>query len=54
MNEPHLNLVVLRSADLGRAEFFYRLLGITFSREKHGNGPEHLAAVLQQSTNQQR
>lgn len=41
-----LNLVVLRSPDLDRAETFYRSLGINFAREKHGRGPEHLAAVL--------
>jgi len=38
-----VSLIVLRSADLARAEAFYNLLGITFDRERHGSGPEHLA-----------
>ncbi len=41
-----LSLVVLRSADLPRAEAFYSLLGIAFGRERHGSGPEHLAGRL--------
>src|SRR5262245_30067687 len=46
MYGPRLNLMVLRSSDLDRAEKFYQALGLTFAREKHGDGPEHLAAVL--------
>jgi predicted enzyme related to lactoylglutathione lyase len=38
------NLIVIRAADLDRSQRFYEALGIQFSREKHGNGPEHLAA----------
>lgn len=41
---PLLNLVVIRSADLDRAERFYRVLGLHFERHRHGSGPEHLAA----------
>jgi predicted enzyme related to lactoylglutathione lyase len=41
-----VNLIVLRSADLGRAEAFYNLLGVTFDRERHGSGPEHLASRI--------
>jgi len=41
---PLLNLVVIRSADLDRAERFYRVLGLAFGRHRHGSGPEHLAA----------
>jgi lactoylglutathione lyase len=41
---PLLNLVVIRSADLDRAERFYRVLGLHFERHRHGTGPEHLAA----------
>ena len=41
---PLLNLVVIRSADLERAEAFYQILGIEFERHRHGKGPEHLAA----------
>ncbi|MFN7141129.1 MAG: VOC family protein [Limisphaerales bacterium] len=46
MSNLALNLVVLRSADLARAEVFYSKLGFEFSRHSHGNGPEHLAAEL--------
>jgi predicted enzyme related to lactoylglutathione lyase len=41
-----LNLVVLFSPDLERTAKFYALLGIRFERERHGTGPEHLAARL--------
>ncbi|WP_425396656.1 VOC family protein [Aeoliella sp.] len=41
---PRLNLVVIRSADLHRAETFYTALGLVFEKHRHGNGPEHLAA----------
>jgi lactoylglutathione lyase len=41
---PLLNLVVIRSADLDRAERFYRVLGLYFERHRHGTGTEHLAA----------
>ncbi|WP_442483962.1 VOC family protein [Aeoliella sp. SH292] len=38
-----LNLVVLRSANLSRAQAFYEVLGLSFDTHRHGNGPEHLA-----------
>src|SRR5262245_44389775 len=41
-----LNLVVIRSADLDRAARFYAAVGIQTARERHGSGPEHLAAQL--------
>jgi lactoylglutathione lyase len=41
---PSLNLLVLRSPDLARAEDFYTRLGLSFSRHRHGSGPEHLSA----------
>lgn len=44
--ETVMNLVVIRSADLERSLRFYSALGITFLREQHGSGPEHLAATL--------
>ena len=46
MNEVLLNLVVLRSPDIQRAAAFYTLIGLTFSRHRHGSGPEHFAAEL--------
>jgi lactoylglutathione lyase len=39
-----LNLVVIRSADLERSRLFYETLGLRFTLERHGSGPEHLAA----------
>lgn len=42
---PHLNLLVLRVADLDRAHAFYAALGLTFDRHRHGSGPEHLAST---------
>jgi predicted enzyme related to lactoylglutathione lyase len=44
--ETTLNLVVIRAADLERSQRFYEALGLRFSRERHGSGPEHLAAEL--------
>jgi predicted enzyme related to lactoylglutathione lyase len=41
--DARLNLVVLRVADLSRAEAFYRAIGLDFVRHAHGKGPEHLA-----------
>jgi lactoylglutathione lyase len=46
ITETVMNLVVIRSADLERALHFYTILGITLSRERHGSGPEHLAATI--------
>ncbi len=46
MNEPQINLVVLRSEDPARAVAFYSKLGMRFSQHRHGNGPEHFAAEL--------
>ena len=41
-----LNLLVLRVSDLEHSRQFYEAMGITFAIEKHGEGPEHLAAEL--------
>jgi predicted enzyme related to lactoylglutathione lyase len=46
MADVMLSLLVLRSPDVERAARFYGLLGIRFERERHGTGPEHLAAQL--------
>lgn len=46
MSKVDINLVVLRSADLTRAEQFYSAIGLRLAREQHGTGPEHLAAEL--------
>jgi lactoylglutathione lyase len=41
-----LNLVVIRVSDMAASRRFYEALGLQFSLERHGNGPEHLAAEL--------
>ena len=41
-----LNLLVIRMADLAAARAFYESIGLVFSVEKHGTGPEHLACTL--------
>ena len=46
MNQPRLNLVVLRSADLERAVVFYQALGLVFVNHAHGKGPEHYASEV--------
>lgn len=46
MNLPILNLVVIRSANLEIAISFYKILGLNFEREKHGNGPVHYSCVM--------
>ena len=38
-----LNLLVLRSSAPHELAAFYEGLGLSFVRERHGNGPEHLA-----------
>jgi lactoylglutathione lyase len=44
---PALPLLVLRVADLGRSRAFYETLGMAFREERHGGGPEHLAASFE-------
>jgi hypothetical protein len=44
MTRPTLNLLVIRAADLDRSAAFYRLLGLTFTKHRHGAGPEHYAS----------
>lgn len=46
MSVVSLNLVVLRSPDIARAAAFYTQLGLTFSKHRHGSGPEHFSAEL--------
>jgi catechol 2,3-dioxygenase-like lactoylglutathione lyase family enzyme len=43
---PHLNLVVLRSADIDRTAVFYRQMGLQFTRHSHGSGPEHYTSEV--------
>ena len=39
-----LNLVVIRAGDIDRSAEFYRRLGLTFTKHRHGSGPEHYAS----------
>jgi lactoylglutathione lyase len=41
-----LSLIVIRSRDISRSMQFYQCLGLEFTTEKHGNGPEHFAAEI--------
>jgi predicted enzyme related to lactoylglutathione lyase len=41
-----LNMVVIYSEDVERALQFYRAFGLSFTKEKHGRGPEHYAAEV--------
>ena len=41
-----LNLLVIYTGDLQAAAKFYTAIGLDLKREKHGRGPEHLAAHL--------
>lgn len=41
-----LSLVVMRVVDLASSRVFYERLGLSFRREQHGSGPEHLSTVL--------
>jgi predicted enzyme related to lactoylglutathione lyase len=43
---PALNLVVIRSTDIERAQRFYFAMGLLFSRESHGGGPTHYVAMV--------
>jgi len=44
MQPPTPSLLVLRSDDIEASAAFYRLLGMSFNKHAHGNGPEHYAS----------
>jgi len=44
MAEAQINLVVIRAADMERSARFYRLLGLDFTKHRHGKGLEHYAS----------
>ncbi|MGF7236909.1 MAG: VOC family protein [Frankia sp.] len=46
MNRPQLNLLVLYTSDVANCRAFYEELGLEFTAERHGDGPEHAAASL--------
>jgi lactoylglutathione lyase len=41
-----LNLLVLQTSRMEELKSFYSSLGAKFESERHGNGPDHYAAVL--------
>lgn len=43
---PFMNLVVLRSPDIERASKFYFELGLSFTKHRHGTGPEHYTSCV--------
>jgi len=46
MSNVSLSLIVLRSPDIVRSAAFYSRLGLQFSLQRHGSGPEHFSAEL--------
>lgn len=44
MTNIALNLVVLRCADIEASAMFYTVVGLHFTRHRHGQGQEHYAA----------
>jgi lactoylglutathione lyase len=46
MSDAFLNLLVIPAVDLQRSIVFYEAIGLEFTPEKHGNGPEHFSADL--------
>jgi len=45
-NSARVTLLVLYSPQLEKCRSFYESLGLSFTAERHGQGPEHYAAVL--------
>jgi hypothetical protein len=45
-----MNLLVLYPPQMEECRAFYSALGLTFTAERHGNGPEHHAAVFADGT----
>lgn len=43
---PALNLVVIRSTDIERAQRFYAAMGLPLARESHGAGPSHYVSAV--------
>ena len=46
LQQPTVNLIVLRAQDPVELAKTYRALGCDFVTERHGDGPEHLSADL--------
>ena len=41
-----INLVVIRSSDIDKSAELYALLGLEFTKQSHGSGPQHYAAKM--------
>jgi lactoylglutathione lyase len=41
-----LTLVVIRSRDMDKLATFYNALGLSFTKHRHGDGPEHLTVTI--------
>lgn len=46
MSTPQINLLVIRTNQPKTLAEFYELLGIEFQYHRHGNGPFHYSAIL--------
>lgn len=44
-----INLIVLRTKNIDELSGFYEKLGIRFEYHRHGNGPAHYSAVLEET-----
>lgn len=44
--QASLNLVVIRARDIERLAGFYSVLGLSFKKHRHGDGPEHLSSSV--------
>ncbi|MBX2857864.1 MAG: hypothetical protein KTR17_04310 [Cellvibrionaceae bacterium] len=42
----NLSLLVIRCKDLEASKNFYVALGLSFTKEQHGDGPEHFASEI--------
>ncbi|KQV13652.1 hypothetical protein [Kitasatospora sp. Root107] len=49
-NSIRMTLLVLYTPQLEECRRFYTSLGLAFTAERHGRGPEHYAAVLPDGT----
>ena len=45
-SKPAMNLVVIYTRDIELAKGFYDSLGLSFTPEKHGSGPQHYSASI--------
>ncbi len=41
-----LSLLVIRALEMDRLAVFYQMLGLQFTKHRHGTGPEHLSSMI--------